>query len=492
MRQGKKKVRRWKDGDPSEFWFPARCWVPEASEVSWSECGSGSWYGRKETRWGHPRRASAVVDEAREAATRSHAARTEEAHAIDRKPAKKRRKTEGGGAEKEPSETKCRKWRIHPTRKQRATLRLWLDATDAIYNRAARMINGDRRNARIKTLRAAITNAERWNVDAPGRMLAVPYEIRDSPLRDLVKACKALRAKEKRLKRKFKLREQDAGTRSFAVRARQLNCKKASGSVWPKLFGTVHDRTAMRTEDGKTLPLVFEHDCRLLWERKTGSYYFCFPVDVEVAQASERKEVVAVDPGVRTFATCFDALRGRVTEWGCSNTTRILYWLIRKATRLEEKARAAKGRHRRRTAAVAARVRKRSTDLVNELHRKLALWLCERFAVVLLPKFDTRQMAQRRGKAGGRKIGRKTAGGMVRLSHYKFRMHLLHKAREHGTIIELCDERYTSLTCGRCGTLNAKLGSSKTFRCPRCGHVADRDHNAARNVLLRYVWKSES
>jgi putative transposase len=101
-------------------------------------------------------------------------------------------------------------------------------------------------------------------------------------------------------------------------------------------------------------------------------------------------------------------------------------------------------------------------------------------------------MAQRKNRPDGksRKIGRKTTGGMVRLSHYKFRTFLQHKARQFGTMVELCDERYTSLTCGSCGTLNGGLGRSEAFECPRCGYAAGRDHNAARNILIRYVWKN--
>ena len=413
--------------------------------------------------------------------------------AVEAEPAQKKRKTDAGVEEKkkkEPVETKSKKWRIHPTKKQRKVFGLWFEATDLIYNKAAKMINADRRTS-IKTMRS-ITKADTWQTENPARMWKVPYEIRNSPLRDLAKACKALRAKEKRLKRKFKLREEMRDACSVTIRSRQLNCGKASGGnrVWPKLFGTLRDRSAMRTEKGKTLPLIFEHDCRLIWERKTGFYYLCFPVTVVKAPPSEEKAMVSIDPGVRTFATCFDARRGKVTEWGCSHTTKILYWLIRKASRLEAKSKEARGRRKRRITAVAARIRKRSTDLVNELHRKLALWLCENFSVVLLPKFSTRQMTEHQTKP--RRLARKTAGGMVRLSHYKFRAFLLHKAREYGTSIEICDEKYTSLTCGKCGTYNGKLGASKAFECPRCGYVAGRDVNAARNIMLRFVWKEKN
>ena len=51
----------------------------------------------------------------------------------------------------------------------------------------------------------------------------------------------------------------------------------------------------------------------------------------------------------------------------------------------------------------------------------------------------------------------------------------------------VCDEAYTSKTCGQCGAINRKLGGSKVFRCKPCGYTADRDASAARNILLRYL-----
>jgi transposase len=50
-------------------------------------------------------------------------------------------------------------------------------------------------------------------------------------------------------------------------------------------------------------------------------------------------------------------------------------------------------------------------------------------------------------------------------------------------------EAYTSKQCGRCGTLNDKLGGSEVFTCraPGCGNQGDRDVHAARNILLRFL-----
>jgi putative transposase len=41
----------------------------------------------------------------------------------------------------------------------------------------------------------------------------------------------------------------------------------------------------------------------------------------------------------------------------------------------------------------------------------------------------------------------------------------------------------TSQNCSNCGEVVKKTLSTRTHICPHCGHVQDRDHNAARNIL---------
>jgi transposase len=466
-------------------------------------------------------------------------------------PPKKKQKIEETKQHKTEAK-KCMKYRIFPDANQRATLRLWTDATRWVYNRTVEKLNAREPGTQesLKLLRewGGIAD-ETWRkapTDAghtPARFAKVPYEIRDSPIRDIEAACASLRSKEEVLKRKLQFRRRKDDVASITLRTRQLNCKR--GSVWPSLFGTVANRSAMRTERGKTLPLVFDHDCRLVYERRTRFFYLCVPmsapaVAVQVIAKGDcvlctppdtqgesttdaggcgadsarveqkRGKLVAIDPGVRTFGTCYDP-DGVITEWaeGSAPSGRwkgnsegrgvtvthlvVLFRLNRKAGRIEARASRIGGRKKRRLTSAAARLRKRSTDLVNELHRKFARWLCANYEVVLLPKFDTRSITQKRSETTGewkRKIGRKTAGSTMRLAHYKFRNFLLHKATEFpGTKIEICDEQYTSKTCGSCGRLNETLGASKTFQCAHwmCERVVDRDHNAARNILLRYL-----
>ena len=72
------------------------------------------------------------------------------------------------------------------------------------------------------------------------------------------------------------------------------------------------------------------------------------------------------------------------------------------------------------------------------------------------------------------------------MSPFRFRQFLIHKAREHDTTVVICDEQYTTKTCSMCGRMHEQ-GAAKVFTCPTCGFVCDRDFNASKNILLRYM-----
>ncbi|CAG8663590.1 10009_t:CDS:2, partial [Scutellospora calospora] len=116
-------------------------------------------------------------------------------------------------------------------------------------------------------------------------------------------------------------------------------------------------------------------------------------------------------------------------------------------------------------------------NLIKDCHHKIIRYIYENYQTILLPKFETQDMACNIN--GNRKISSKTAKKMLDWSHYKFKMFLRHKTREYPemNLIE-CTEEYTSKTCTRCGIINEKLRGSKNFSCSLCGLKIDRDHNA--------------
>ncbi len=59
------------------------------------------------------------------------------------------------------------------------------------------------------------------------------------------------------------------------------------------------------------------------------------------------------------------------------------------------------------------------------------------------------------------------------------------KAESAGRQVIAVRPHYTSQKCSQCGTYVEKSLSVRTHVCPHCGYIADRDENAARNILQR-------
>ncbi|RHZ77223.1 hypothetical protein Glove_184g52 [Diversispora epigaea] len=205
-----------------------------------------------------------------------------------------------------------------------------------------------------------------------------------------------------------------------------------------------------------------------------GSQFRWLPKPLEIRTETQEKEgsgVIALDPGVRTFMSGYDP-SGIAIVWGKNDIGRI-YRLSYKYDKLQSKL----------------LEKKTSVYVIDDCHHKLSKWLCKNYRVILLPEFCTQGMIRH----GQRRIRSKTARAMCTWSHYRFRQHLINKAREHPWCqIVVCTEEYTSKTCGFCGYIHEKLGGSKEFCCPQCKTKIDRDINGARNILLKYLTKKES
>ncbi len=61
-----------------------------------------------------------------------------------------------------------------------------------------------------------------------------------------------------------------------------------------------------------------------------------------------------------------------------------------------------------------------------------------------------------------------------------------YKAGWDGVQVEYVSSAWTSKTCSNCGQINRSLKlTDRSWRCPQCGCLHDRDLNAARNIVVR-------
>jgi putative transposase len=62
---------------------------------------------------------------------------------------------------------------------------------------------------------------------------------------------------------------------------------------------------------------------------------------------------------------------------------------------------------------------------------------------------------------------------------------LEYKVEETGAQVIKIHPAYTSQMCSECGMIDARSRKGERFCCVACGHTADADVNAARNILAR-------
>jgi len=202
---------------------------------------------------------------------------------------------------------------------------------------------------------------------------------------------------------------------------------------------------------------------------------------------------IAIDPGVRTFATAYSS--SEVIIAGDRFSQNGLYPLMIKVDKLIS----------RKTKLMNVdfgdkdepqwywdtlqflnknilKLKSKKDDLIRDLHHRLAFDLVSNYDVIFLPTFQTKQMVNKKGE---RRIRRVTARQMLDLNHYKFKQTIKWYADKYGKHIVDCNESYTSKTKSWNGEIMENLGSKKEIK--EDGFVIDRDVNGARGILLKQL-----
>ena len=208
-------------------------------------------------------------------------------------------------------------------------------------------------------------------------------------------------------------------------------------------------------------------------------------------------QCVGIDPGVRTFATCFSEKEAWIA--GEQVAREKLFPLMKRVdTLLSRKQKILNTQQGARWDDMPQwardnlvyinreinRLKCKKDDLVLDLHNRLAFDLVQEYDVIFLPTFQTRDMVRRKDKKI-RTIRRNTCRQMLDLNHYQFKQRLKWYARKYGKHVVDCNESYSSKNRSWDGTMDDKLGSAKVIRDNE--FEVDRDINAARGILIKHL-----
>jgi len=299
-------------------------------------------------------------------------------------------------------------------------------------------------------------------------------------MRTVMKKNKGKTAKDVLSKTSFKSRKGDI--HSFSI-----DRLSKSGEVAPRVLGKFHLTEEIPTE-------AIGKSCTVLYNK--GRWFLIVQQHINInTEIQGNVKVVAIDQGVRTFATCYSA--SEVIVAGDKFAQNRLAPLMKKVDKLLSQKKRLLNLNledepqwyrdiMRYIEKNIAKLKCRKDDLIIDLHDRLAYELVSNYDIIFLPTFETKKMVMKHGDRK-RKIRRVTAREMLDLNHYKFKLRIKWYAKKYGKHIVDCNESYTSKTYSWSGFIDNNLGSKKIIK--DNGIIVDRDINGARGILLKQLTK---
>ena len=357
--------------------------------------------------------------------------------------------------------TRCKKIRVFPTTAQKSILAQWFGISRVAYNKSIDFLNQE------GTVASFMKNKKEIYHSLPEWSSFCPSHVRQLAIKDAHEAVKAQKVKAKKMGKPFRMNfrsRKDSQIIKFSVSDYQNGLYKTKlgflklSEQLPQNSGVSPSRKPRHGRD----PSLCDGSLTLV----NGQYHLNVPYKTTLQAADNQGEMVALDPGVRTFQTYYSL--SSCGEIGAKCIGRV-YRLCQHLDSLMS----------RKLWKPAAKVRIKIKNLVSELHFQSANFLTKNFSTILIPAFETSQMVS---KKATRKIRTKTARAMMTCSHYQFRQRLINKAAENGCEVVVVTEEYTSKTASWTGEI-INIGSRKSITSH--GVTLDRDINGARGIFLK-------
>ena len=403
---------------------------------------------------------------------------------------------------KEPAQ---RTWkvRLYPNKEQREKLNQMMGTYGYIYNQCVKYYNeGMGETPTIKELRDKFVCVKAIKGQGNSWSKCLPWDSKGEACRDFIAALKINWKvyNEKVEKMEHQLIKKGMGIdqakeqaktiiKMFTLKFKSKKRKKIQSFFirerdWNYESGNVSWMKQIKSKE----PFEIKYDTRVLKDG-VGKYFILVLKPLEPITVSERRKIVSIDPGQRTFLTCYDP-EGSIFEFG-KNDSDSLIKLGMRADKLQslhdedenDKSKKFNSKKRRNLKKKFQKIKYKIQNKVKDCHHKISKYLVQSYDNILLPTFSTSEMV----KKNDRKISSQTVRRLLTWSHYKFKQIIQSKSKRFDAFVIPCEEHYTSKGCGNCGEINNELEDSKEFECPQCKFRSDRDINAARNILLKYL-----
>jgi putative transposase len=201
----------------------------------------------------------------------------------------------------------------------------------------------------------------------------------------------------------------------------------------------------------------------------SGKYYISILVDTENIQLSKTDKKIGVDLGIKEFAITSD---GKIF----SNPKHLKKSEKRLAKLQKDLSRKQKGSNNRRKARIkVAKIHEKIANQRNDFLHKVSTQLINENQVIVIEDLKVSNMIK----------NHKLAKSIADVSWSEFRLMLEYKAEWYTREIIIAPSNYaSSQLCSNCGNKSSQTKdlSCRTYICPVCGMIMDRDINASKNL----------
>ena len=204
-------------------------------------------------------------------------------------------------------------------------------------------------------------------------------------------------------------------------------------------------------------------------KNKAGQYFVSITVEKDISRLPQNKNVVGIDLGIKTLATCSD---------GVSFDNIRAYKKLRRKLKIVQRRYSKKekgSKNRERARLKVARLHQKIKNIRENYLHQTTRKIINKNQVIILENLNVKGMMQNHC----------LAQAIQDVSLSEFNRQLEYKASWDGRTIHRLSRWFpSSKTCSSCGWINQNLKlSDREWTCHSCGVVHDRDYNASLMIL---------
>ena len=202
-------------------------------------------------------------------------------------------------------------------------------------------------------------------------------------------------------------------------------------------------------------------------KRDADHWYVSFSCEVEPEALEPIGQSVGIDVGLSSLITLSTGEQVEPPKFLRQSEKK----LTKAQKSLSNKKKGSNNRNKQRIE--VARIHRKIRNQREDFNHKLSTHLVNNYDLIVFEKLQIQNMVK----------NHHLSKSISDASWYQLIQFTTYKAEWAGRNVEQVNPRNTSKICSVCGHIQSMPLSQRTYNCPECGNVMDRDHNASINIL---------